>query len=90
MESANIAKQVIGFQRAMFENTYTVISVMQDYSGSMMHGYLKQFPWMTESTRKPLVDSLEFLKTARNEYKKAVDQGFDSWVEQTESNKSGK
>jgi hypothetical protein len=86
MEASKITKQMIGFQKAMFENTYTVMTVIQDYSGNMMHGYLKQFPWITEETRKPLADSIEFLKTARNDYKKAVEQGFERWEEQAEIN----
>jgi len=86
METSKIAKQMIEYQRTLFENTYKVMTVIQDYSGNMIQGYLKQFPWMTEDSRKPLVDSFEFLKTARNDYKKAIDQGFDRWEKQADDN----
>lgn len=84
METTKITKQMIGFQKALFDNTYSAMSVMQDYSENMTIGFLKQFPWVTEESRKPLDDSMEFFKTARRDYKKAVDQGYAKLVELTD------
>jgi hypothetical protein len=75
---------MIGFQKALFDNTYSAMSVMQDYSENMAIGFLKQFPWVSEESRRPLDDSLDFFKTARKDYKKAVDQGYSKLVELTE------
>lgn len=82
MELPNVTKQMIGFQRTIFDNTFTLASAMQDSTGNLLHGFLNQFPWITEENRKPLNDSFEFFKSARNDYKKIVDQGFTSWEEQ--------
>ncbi len=73
---------MVGFQKALFDNTYTVLTVVQDFSESMMNGFLKQFPWITDEVKKPLADSVTFCKTARNDYKKIVDESFDSWEKQ--------
>lgn len=81
METPKIAKQVIGFQKTMFDNTYNAITVMQDNTENMMTGFLKQFPWVTEEVTKPLNDSITFTKKARDDYKKIVDQGFDKFTE---------
>jgi hypothetical protein len=77
METPKIMKQMIGFQKALFDNTFSAVIVMQDNSEKMMNGFLKEIPWVTEEAKKPLNDSLAFIKKARDDYKKAIDQGFD-------------
>lgn len=81
METQKIAKQVIGFQRTMFNNTCNAISVMQDNSESMMNSFLKQFPWLTDDARKPLNESISFIKESKNNYQKMVDEGFQNLAE---------
>ena len=78
METQKIAKQMIDFQRTMFNNTYNAVTVIQDNSESMMNGYLKQFPWLTDEARKPLNDSMTFFKESKNNYQKIVDEGFQN------------
>ncbi len=81
METPKIAKQMIGFQKTLFENTYNAVTVMQDNSEQMLNGFIKQFPWVTEEAKKPLNESIAFIKKARDDYKKAVEQGFDKLEE---------
>lgn len=76
MEIQKIAKQMIGFRRMMFNNTCSAIDVIQDNSESMMNGFLKQFPWITDEARRPLNDSLALFKESRNHYQKMCDEGF--------------
>lgn len=76
METGKVTKQMISFQKAVIDNAFNGVSVMQDYSQNIMDGFLRQFPWITKENRKPLDDSIEFMKKARTDYKKAVDQGF--------------
>lgn len=84
METAKMTKRMIGFQKALFDNSYSAMSVMQDYSENMAIGFLKQFPWVSEESRKPLDDSLDFFKTVRKDYKRAVDQGYSKFVDLTD------
>lgn len=81
METVKMTKQMIGFQKAVFDNTFNGIAFMQDYSQNMMDGYMRQFPWVNEKNQKPLNDTIELMKKARTDYKKAVDQGFDQLQE---------
>ncbi len=76
MELQKIAKQMIGFRRMMFNNTCSAINVIQDNSESMMNGFLKQFPWITDEARKPFNDSIAFLRESRNHYQKICDEGY--------------
>jgi hypothetical protein len=77
METANMTKQMIGFNKAVFDNAFNGITFMQEYSENMVDGFMRQFPWVTEQNQKPLKDTMEFMKKARTDYKKVVDQGFD-------------
>lgn len=76
MELQKIARQMIGFRRMMFNNTCSAINVVQDNSESMMNGFLKQFPWITDEARKPLNDSMAFFRESRNHYQKICDEGY--------------
>ena len=77
METIKMTKQMIDFQKAVFNNTFNGIAFMQDYSQNMMDGFMRQFPWVTEQNQKPLKDTVELMKKARTDYKNAIDQGFN-------------
>ena len=77
METAKINRKMVGFHKALFDNTHAAVNVVQEYSGNMARGFVRQMPWATEEMCKTLDDSLAFWKTARNQYRKAVDQGYD-------------
>lgn len=79
MEAPKIAKQMIGFQRAMFNNTFNAINIIQTNSENMMNSFFKQFPWMTDETRKPLNDSVVFLKESNSSIQKLVDEGLNNF-----------
>ena len=84
METGKIAGQIIGFHKAVFNNTFNGMVVSQEYLENMAEGFLKQFPWINEDNKKPINESVSFIKKARDEYKKAVDQGFVKLEELTE------
>ena len=81
MEALQITRQMINFNKAIFNNTYAGITVMQDYSVHMMDGLLRQFPWITDASRKPFHDSLQYIKQTGEQYKSAVDQNFSNLEE---------
>ncbi len=76
MEAAKIAKQVIGFQKTFFDNTYNAMVILQDQSENIFNGFLNQFPWITKDSKKTWNDTLQFTKKARDDFKKAVDDGY--------------
>jgi hypothetical protein len=76
METANIAKQMIGFQKTVFDNNFNAIAVVQDQTESMMNNFMGQFPWATEDGKKQMNETYGYTKKARDEFKKAVDQGY--------------
>ncbi len=81
MEPIKITRQMIDFQKALFDNTYTVVAAMQDNSENMVNGILNQFTWVTEEAKRPFNESVTFIKRAREDYRKTIDQGFDNLAE---------
>lgn len=77
MESGKVAKQVIAFQKTMFENSYNALMLIQDQTEKMVSTFMSQVPWVPEEGKKSVVNSIELYKKARSDFKKAVDDGFN-------------
>jgi polyhydroxyalkanoate synthesis regulator phasin len=76
MEPAGIAKQTINFQKTLFENTFNAMKMVQEQTEKMMDTFLSQMSWVPDEGKKAISDSVEFYKKAREDFKKAVDDGF--------------
>lgn len=76
MNSNSLMKQVISFQKAVFDSNYNSVTVFQDYSQSMTDGFIKQIPWVTEEQKKSLTDVFDYIRKSKEEYREAVDKGF--------------
>ncbi|MBF0388640.1 MAG: hypothetical protein HQK71_00905 [Desulfamplus sp.] len=76
METAKIAKQMIGFQKTVFNNTFNAMVIVQEQTENMLNSFMGQFPWINEDAKKQMKETVEFTKKARNEFKKAVDDGY--------------
>ncbi len=72
-----IAKQVIEFQKATFENTFSAISMLQDQAEKATNMLLQTSVWpVPEEGKKMLNEWVQAFKKGRDEYKKAVDENF--------------
>lgn len=76
MEQAKIAKQMIGFQKSLFENSFRAMNMVQDQTEQMVGTFLNQLPWANDDMKKTMSDSISFYKDARDKFKAAVDEGF--------------
>jgi hypothetical protein len=76
MENTKIAKQMIGFQKTVFDNSFNALSVVQDQTETMINNFLGQLPWVTEEGKKQMGETAAFIKKARDDFKKAVDDGY--------------
>lgn len=76
MDQTQIAKQVIGFQKTVFDNSFNAMAVVQDQTETMITNVMGQLPWMTEDGKKQLSETFAFTKKARDDFKKAVDEGY--------------
>lgn len=89
MEPTKIAKQMMNFQRTIFDSTYNTVTAMQDNSENIVNNLLNEFTWVTEEAKKPFNDSVTLIKNARENYRKTIHQGFDK-LDELVDNKSEK
>ncbi|MFH2059448.1 MAG: hypothetical protein ABIJ59_11180 [Pseudomonadota bacterium] len=82
METTQIAKQMIGFQKTVFENSFNALAVVQDQTEKMISNLVDQIPTGTgvnEDAKKQMMEAFSYTKKAREEFKKAVDEGYSSF-----------
>jgi hypothetical protein len=87
METPQFAKQMIGFQKTVFNNSFNALSTVQDQTETMINNFIGQFPWATEESKKQMKETYAYIKKARNDFKKAVDDGFDQFEKLVENKK---
>jgi hypothetical protein len=76
MDWKQIGQQMINFQKTLFDNSYNATCIVQDQGEKIFKGYLHLYPWMSSDSQKRVNDTLAFAKTAREDFKKAVDEGY--------------
>jgi tRNA 2-selenouridine synthase SelU len=76
MEANKIAKQMIEFQKAAFNNTFNSIAMMQDQSEKMVQNLMQQNPALPKQSMDAFNEWLNMCKKARDDYKNAVEEGF--------------
>ena len=76
METTKLAKQMVGFQKSFFDNSYNAMCIVQDQTETMMNSVLTQLPWVTADSKKAMDSSLEFSKQARDDIKKTIEDGY--------------
>jgi endo-alpha-1,4-polygalactosaminidase (GH114 family) len=76
METKRMAKQMITFQRSLFENSYHAMNMVVDQTENMAKSLMDQLPMVPQENKKAMEDALGFYKKAREDFKKAVEDGF--------------
>jgi len=76
MEMQKMGKQLINFQKSLFENSYHAMNMVFEQTENMVNSFLKQMPMVPEQSKKAMDDVLVFYKKSRDDFKKAVDDGF--------------
>lgn len=78
MANMRLTRQILSFNKTVFDNSYFGVTVLQNFTESMMNGYFRQFPWMTEESTKPFRESFHYFRQMGDSCKEAVDRGFDA------------
>ena len=84
METTQMAKQTLSFQKTIFTNSYNAMVLAQDQTEKMLNSYIEKLPLTTDEGKKSLVSSVEMSKNARDDFKKAVDEGYAKFEEMLE------
>lgn len=87
MESTKIAKQMVEFQKATFDNSFSAMSMVQEQAERMVNMSLAQATWLPEEGKKAIEDWIGAYKNGCEDFKKTVDDNFkkvEDFFESTE------
>jgi len=79
METAKIAKQMVGFQKSFFDNSYNAMCIVQDQTETMVSSFLSQLPWVPADGKKAIASTMDLTKKTRVEFKKNIDDGYKNF-----------
>lgn len=87
MDTTQMAKQTLGFQKTIFTNSFNAMILAQDQTEKMFSSYIEKLPWVNEENKKSMEASIEMGKKARDDFKKAVEEGYAKFEEMLEEKK---
>ena len=76
MDPAIIAKQMIDFQKTMFDNTFNAMVLVQEQTERMATTLLDQATWMPAEGKNAISGWVDAFKKGREDFKKGVDENF--------------
>ena len=76
MEFTNMTKQMIDFQKTMFNNAFNAITMFQDQTDSFGRAMVDQNPVMPQEAKNAVKSWLEMNKKARDSYKQTIEESF--------------
>ncbi|MDQ1336693.1 MAG: hypothetical protein QG552_3643 [Thermodesulfobacteriota bacterium] len=77
MEQRKIAKQMIEFQKATFDNSFNAMGMLQEQAERMLNMSLEQATWLPEEGKRVVNEWIKGYKRGREDFKKLVDQNFE-------------
>jgi hypothetical protein len=79
MMEAKWMQPIVDANKIAFQTWFQSLSAMQDQTEKMMHTLWNQAPVVPESSKKMFNEWVDMFKKGRENMKKTVDQGFDTW-----------
>ena len=76
MDPKQIAKQMIDFNKAAFDNSFEAMAVLQDQIEKMVSTAMEQNNMMPAEGKKAVADWIKSYKKGRNDFKVAADESF--------------
>jgi hypothetical protein len=76
MENKIIAKQIIDFNKATFDNTFDAINVLQDHCEKMVNLFLQKASLFPPEGKNVILKWMETYKKGKNDFKQSVDDSF--------------
>lgn len=74
MGPAKMAKQMIDFHKATFDNSFNAMVMLQEQAERMVKMSLNQATWLPEEGKRVTDEWLKTYKNGRDDFKKLVDE----------------
>ncbi|WDN90661.1 hypothetical protein BuS5_03632 [Desulfosarcina sp. BuS5] len=76
MEVADMAKQMIDYQKSTFNNVFNAMNMLQEQSEKMTMAFLEQSPAIPKTGKKSVQEWSQAVKKGREDFKKVLDDNF--------------
>ncbi len=76
MDPKQIAKQIIAFNKAVFDNNFNAISSLHEQTGRFISKFMEKIPMLPEESRKVFSAWLKTCKNGCDNIKNNVDESF--------------
>jgi polyhydroxyalkanoate synthesis regulator phasin len=76
MHPQMIAKQIIDFNKAAFDNTFDTIKILQDNTEKTVKEFVEKATFFPDEGKKVIIDWVETCKKGRTDFKSAIDDNF--------------
>jgi hypothetical protein len=76
MDPKQIAKQIVDFNKAAFDNSFDAMSALQDQAEKMFTATMEQTSFFPAEGKKLINEWVKNYKKGRDEFKAAADENF--------------
>ncbi len=76
MDQNQIFKQMIDFNKATFDNSFSAMVMVQEQTEKMVGTILEQATWLPEEGKKAISEWADACKKGSKDFKKAVDDNY--------------
>ncbi len=76
MDQKAIFKQMVDFNKATFDNSFSAMGMVQEQAERMLNMSLEQATWLPEEGKKAIDEWIKAYKKGREDFKKTVDENF--------------
>jgi polyhydroxyalkanoate synthesis regulator phasin len=76
MHPQMIAKQIIDFNKAAFDNTFDTIKILQESMEKTVKEFTEKADMFPDEGKKVIIDWVETCKKGRTDFKSAIDDNF--------------
>jgi hypothetical protein len=76
MEKKEIVKQMIDMHKSTFENYFSMMVLLQDQTEKLLKPFVDNSPGMSDENKKILDKWTNEYKKSREDFKKAIDNGY--------------
>jgi hypothetical protein len=78
MEAEKLTKQMIEFQKTVFNNTFEIVMAVQDQSEEISRSWCEKNSILPDQSKKVMLEWGHIIKQSLKEYKKAINLGFET------------
>ncbi len=76
MEPIKMAKQMIDFNKATFDNTFSAMVMVQEQMERTVGTFMEKATWLPDEGKKLLNEWMASYKKGREDFKKTVDESY--------------